>query len=304
MAIDPDTPDLPDRRAARALRSAAVLVLAALVLVPVAAVSQAPDPSAPSPEPADLQSISIREATLAARIGATRNRLSRLLGALQRFSRDPPPPLLVPPSEALDSVRAAILIRALTPDLERRARTLEAEARTLGALRRAAAAADGERFAEESAAADLQRVDGLLGSQARPAAVPAAAMPPPALVRPAGGEIVAPFGGRLTSGAPSRGLEFAVEPFAPVSSPSAGVVDYAGPLDGWGRVVILRAGVGYHMVLAGLATVTVQPGQSVASGQAIGLMSGQASPPPRLYLEVRRNDEPIDPRPLIAATRR
>ena len=244
MATDPHTSEPRRLRARPWPWRAGAAALAVLVLIPAIATSQAPDADAPLPQPADLQAISIREANLAARIGATRNRLARLLGALQRFSRDPPPPLLVPPSEALDSVRAAILIRALTPDLERRARSLEGEARTLNALRRSAAAADGERFAEESAAADLQRVDGLLAARSVSGGLPAPESPPPVLSRPVSGDIVAPFGGHLTAGAPSRGLEFAAEPFAPVTSPGAGVVDYAGPLDGWGKVVILRGGVG------------------------------------------------------------
>ena len=280
-------------------RLAALVVI--LALLPMTALTR---PADIDPEPARSQALGIREASLAAQIGATRNRLSRLLGALQRFSRDPPPPLLVPPSEALDSVRAAILIRALTPDLERRAARLRAEARALAVLRRRASAEDGERFAQESAAADLQRVDGLMASQSPSAPLRGPESPPPQLARPTSGEITAAYGGHLASGAPSRGLEFDAAPFAAVVSPTAGLVDYAGPLDGWGRVLIVRGPGGYHIVLAGLDVIIVQPGQTIVSGQPVGLMAGRASPAPRLYLEVRHSDEPVDPAPLLLAIRR
>jgi septal ring factor EnvC (AmiA/AmiB activator) len=283
-----------------ARRAALLALLAGLCLLPPRAASQIRGPVA---APAALQDIGIRQATLTARLGATRNRLARLLGALQRFSRDPPPPLFVPPREALDSVRGAILIRALTPDLIRRTRGLEAEERALLAQRRAAAAANGERFAQESQAADLQRVDGLVAASQSPAA-PIGAGSPPTLTQPIEAAPSVRFGGQLSTGGASRGFEYAPDPGLPVASPAAGVVEYAGPLDGWGRVLILRGAGGYHMVLAGLAAIVVQPGQSVASGQTIGAMSNGANPAPHLYLEVRRDDEPIDPAPFFAPTRR
>lgn len=269
----------------------------AAVGLPMAAVRAANDAAQEAP-PADLQALNIREAALAARIGVNRSRLAHLLGALQRFSRDPPPPLLTPPEEARDSVRAAILIRAMTPELQRRAQALAAQSAELTRLRREAAAADGERFVSESEAADLQRVDGLFASaqNAQAAALPA----PTHIAPPIGSRITSPYGGRLTSGAPSRGLEYGEAPGEAVLSPAAGVVDYAGPLEGWGQVLILRCGGGYHIVLAGLSAIIVQPGQSVASGQAVGTLPDRVNPPARLYMEVRLGAEPIDPAPLLA----
>lgn len=275
------------------MRRLTVALVCLLCALPGGAMTQAA-----SDAPA-LQDVSVREAALAARIGANRNRLARLLGALQRYSRDPPPPLFTPPSEALDSVRAAILIRALTPELIRRARGLEAEARALNAQRRIAAAASGERFALESQEADLLRVDGLVaatGGGAAPVAQPTA---PPSLSPPTSGVLTARFGGQLNTGGPSRGLEYAPAPGSQVLSPTSGVVEYAGPLNGWGQVLILRAPGGYHMVLAGLSRLAVQPGQSVAASQAIGQVADRTNPAPRLYMEVRRNDEPVNPAPLL-----
>ena len=71
-----------------------------------------------------LAHLNAREAELRSRINRNRGQLARLLGALQMHGRHPPPPLLVTPRSAKDAVRAAILIRAITPQLEARGRAL------------------------------------------------------------------------------------------------------------------------------------------------------------------------------------
>lgn len=253
-----------------------------------------------APPVVNLRAINAREQALSARIGANRNRLARVLGALQRLSRDPPPAFLVRSADARDAVRAAILIRAITPKLEAEAKRLQTEATRLAALRRRIATADADRFEAESRAVDLQRVDGLLAAVPAP---PQADMgpAPTRLARPVPGPVRSAFSGRLASGAPSRGLEFETEAGGPVLAPAAAQVEYAGPLEGWGLVLILRGGGGYHYVLTGLGDVRVSPGQSVAAGTTIGAMPKGVEGLPRLYLEVRQDDGPVDPAPLLAA---
>ena len=86
-------------------------------------------------------------------------------------------------------------------------------------------------------------------------------------------------------------------------------MDYAGPLKGWGLVLILRLGGGYHLVLAGLETALTAPGRTVAAGQPIGRMAGQGGAAPELYFEIRKNGAPVDPArwlkaPPVQAARR
>ena len=78
-------------------------------------------------------------------------------------------------------------------------------------------------------------------------------------------------------------------------APAAGTVEYAGALNGWGGVVILRSQGAYHVVLAGLDQISASPGQSVAAGVPIGKMPDHVSSDPELYMEVRENGEPADP---------
>jgi septal ring factor EnvC (AmiA/AmiB activator) len=101
-----------------------------------------------------LAAIHVRENALNARLGGEQERLTRLLGALELFRRDPPPALVTDPHDIRDAVRAAILIRAITPELERRARDLRAQALELSQLRRQAEMTSEALFTSESAVAE------------------------------------------------------------------------------------------------------------------------------------------------------
>ena len=82
---------------------------------------------------------------------------------------------------------------------------------------------------------------------------------------------------------------------APVTAPSEGLVQYVGPVKGWGVILILRLPGGYHLVLAGLDRATVGIGQSVAAGSPVGWMTDGRQSPSELYLEVRERGVPVDP---------
>ena len=103
-----------------------------------------------------LETLNLEEAQLKIRMGHNQESLTKLLGALQMFQRNPPPPLLVDPHSARDAARAAILIQAIAPELERRSRDFAAASEQLKALRRRSAAASGSLFQAESDLADHQ----------------------------------------------------------------------------------------------------------------------------------------------------
>ena len=266
---------------------------------------------------ARLQALNVRETALSARLGEDRNRLARLLSALQLFRRHPPPALLVSPEDARDAVRAAILIRAMTPELQRRATALSAEASALATLRREAAAANAELFTAESAvaeqAADIERLLDTEASLFAPSPGAMVSTTPSAatsgtlasLTFPVPGPLIRPYGSMLPAGGRSPGVTFAAPKGSSVRAPAQGVVEFAGPVTGWGVVVILRGPANHHLVLGGLTEATVAPGQSVASGAPVGRMADGGRSEPELYLEVRRGGAPVDPaRWLTGASRR
>ena len=113
-----------------------------------------------------LMELNARQADLDRRMGTNRDSLVQMLGALQMFRRDPPPSLLVNPRSARDAVRAAILIRAVLPELEARRRTYVDEANELNRIRRDAAVAGAALLSAESADAERRaRIDQLVAAK-------------------------------------------------------------------------------------------------------------------------------------------
>ena len=254
-----------------------------------------------------LARLNIEETELSAEQAHNMNQLSRLLTVLEQLKRDPPPALLVAPKDAKDAVRAAILVKAMTPELQARAMGYAHEAGEMMRQRRLAAVESEALFTNDSARAEAMPPPSLRGPTA-PALNDTAITPPQTLSSPAAGPIVRRFGEALSSGGRSNGVTFSVPGGARVASPGPGSVQYVGPVKGWGVILILRLAGGYHLVLAGLDKTSVAVGQSVAAGQAVGWMPESRQSPGRsgggadgrgasreLYLEVREQGAPVDP---------
>jgi septal ring factor EnvC (AmiA/AmiB activator) len=266
-----------------------------------------------------------QEEALRERLSANRAQLGRLLGALELYSRNPPPALLVSPRSANDAARAAILMRAITPELERRARALSVEAESFQHVRRETEIAHAALFASESEAADqraeMERLiaektglEARLQADARAADRDARALAERVaslggLVRGVGqqemrapdhpgelGRLVKPVDGRLVGrfGKASQGLTWKASALSRVRAPANGRVEYSGPLRGWGEVVVIGLGGPWRVVLAGMGRTSVSAGAAVSAGDLVGQMGGDKVTP-ELYLELRRDDQPVDP---------
>lgn len=283
------------------MKTALILPMALTVLALGAAAIAATGPR--------LARLNIEETELSAEKAHNMNQLARLLTVLAELRRDPPPALLVAPKDAKDAVRAAILVKAITPALQARAMGYAQEAGEMMRQRRLAAVESEALFTNESARAEASPPPALRGP-ATPSLTDTAISPPQTLASPAAGPIVKRFGETLSSGGRSNGLTFAAAGGAKVASPGQGVVQYVGPVKGWGVILILRLAGGYHLVLAGLDRTSVSVGQSVAAGQAVGWMPdgrqsfGGGTPgggadgekaSRELYLEVREQGAPVDP---------
>lgn len=127
------------------------------------------------------------------------------------------------------------------------------------------------------------------------------------LPRPVNGVEVKSFGDDDGLGGTSEGISIATRAGAGVSSPADGWVVYAGPFRSYGRLLIINAGGGYHVLLAGMEQVNVELGQFVLAGEPVGVMgnrqfasisaeSGDAQQP-MLYVEFRKDGTSIDPAP-------
>jgi len=247
---------------------------------------------------ADLQRLNVAETALSVDQGVNLHRLSRLLSVLQQLRRDPPPPLVVSPQDAKDAVRAAILVKALTPQLAARAQVYAEGATEVMRQRRLAAVQSEALFERDSRAADAlpePATSADLAIRGTVSGDDVALTPPERLVQPAAGKVVKRFGEALTGGGRSNGLTLATGAGGRVVSPAAGTVQYVGPVKGWGVILILRLAGGYHLVLAGLEKTSVQVGQSVAESQPVGWTPDGRQSSSELYLEVREQGSPVDP---------
>lgn len=325
-----------------------------------------------------------REQALRGSLEGRRAVIAEVLAALQRIGRQPPPALMVRPEDALASVRTAIMLGAVLPDMRERARMLSddlselvrvrdgianersAVTRDLAALsdeqkrmsllidERQRKQSDAQRMldAERAQANALARqVDNLkdliaklekdLDPAARAARLAArpeeekpenranlAALKDPGRLSPAiafasarkllplpvSGIRVREFGAADGLGGSEKGISLATRAGAQVTSPCDGWVVYAGTFRSYGQLLILNAGGGYHVLLAGMERISVDLGQFVLTGEpvaAMGVISGTgpqiaSSGPvnasqPVLYIEFRKDGVPVDSGPWWAS---
>jgi murein hydrolase activator len=329
---------------------------------------------------ARLRPLDSREQQIRSSLDSRRSEIVEVLAALQRAGRRTPPALLVRPEDALQSLRTAMLLGSVVPELRGRAEKLTGELSELVTLRKAIATerntlaldrdklgADQTRLAalveqrqrqqssiekdmetESARAIALSRqVDSLQGliakmeqdlkSAARAAATanlqgaPAGnGKPNAALLKdsarlspaiafasakglfamPVNGSKIRDFGGSDGVGGVEKGISLATRPGSQVTTPCDGWVVYAGPFRSYGQLLILNAGGGYHVLIAGMERISVTIGQFVLTGEPVATMGTTSrvasilatnASQPVLYVEFRKDGTPIDPGPWWAA---
>jgi len=130
------------------------------------------------------------------------------------------------------------------------------------------------------------------------------------LPRPVSGDTILDFGAADGYGGTTRGISITTRPKAAVVSPADGWVAFAGPFRSYGRLLIINAGGGYYVLLAGMDQISVDVGQFVLAGEPVATMgdasllalSGTAMEKntPVLYVEFRKDGGSIDPGPWWA----
>ncbi len=183
---------------------------------------------------------------------------------------------------------------------------------------RVAAAAEAARLSEEQREAALRKAEA--EQQAREAEEKrrlAALNPAPPrdsvrfaksvgkLAWPAQGERVRQFGDKNGFGGTSEGIFIATGKQAQITTPADGAVEFAGEFRSYGKLVIINVGDGYHLLLAGLHTISVTTGQKLAAGEPVGSMGEHPArgtligdrvddPRPILYVELRNGADAIN----------
>ena len=124
---------------------------------------------------------------------------------------------------------------------------------------------------------------------------------------PAAGTVLKSFGDPDGLGGAEHGVSLATPAGATISAPADGSVLYSGPYRTYGQLLILNAGGGYYMLLAGMERVNVSPGEFVLTGEPVGAMgdgsvrmaaaAAVGAALPVLYIEFRKDGAAIDPAP-------
>ena len=329
-----------------------------------------------------IRPLDAREQQIRVSLASRREEIAEVLAALQRAGRRAPPALLVRPEDALQSLRTAMLLGAVVPDLRARAVTLSSDLGELIALRkniseeRDRLSADRDRLkndgtrlaalvqerqknqaavekdmdaekqralalskqteglqdligkmeqdvksaAKAAAAAELQGTPvslngkpnlGALKDPGRLSPAIAFASAKGLLLMPVNGTKIRNFGGSDGAGGQEKGISVATRPGAQVTTPCDGWVVYAGPFRSYGQLLILNAGGGYHVLIAGMERISVNIGQFVLTGEPVATMGttsqvasilAAASGQPILYIEFRKDGTPIDSGPWWTAT--
>jgi murein hydrolase activator len=328
-----------------------------------------------------LRPLDSREQQLRGSLDSRRSEIVEVLAALQRAGRRTPPALLVKPEDALQSLRTAMLLGSVVPELHARSQKLADDLGELVALRKNIAAerdqlavdrdnlrndqtrlaalvderqrqqssvekdmaAEGARAialsrqvdslqdliakmeqdsksaAKAAAAASLQGTPAAANGAPNPAARKDPARTSPAIAfasakgsfaLPVNGSKIREFGGSDGSGGVEKGISLASRPGAQVTTPCDGWVVYAGPFRSYGQLLILNAGGGYHVLIAGMERISVNIGQFVLTGEPVATMGTKSqvasilaanASQPVLYVEFRKDGTPIDPGPWWAA---
>ena len=330
---------------------------------------------------ARLRPLDSREQQIRNSLDSRRSEMVEVLAALQRAGRRTPPALLVRPEDALQSLRTAMLLGSVVPELRARAEKLTGDLTELVTVRKTIAterdrlAADRDKLrddqtrlaalvderqrqqssiekdmdAEGARAITLSRqVDNLQGliakmeqdlKSAAKAAQTASLQGAPATLNgkpnlgalkdparlspaiafasakglfalPVNGVKICDFGGSDGAGGVEKGISLATRPGAQVTTPCDGWVVYAGPFRSYGQLLILNAGGGYHVLIAGMERISVNIGQFVLTGEPVAIMGTTSqvasilaanASQPVLYVEFRKDGTPIDPGPWWAA---
>ncbi|HEY8156762.1 MAG TPA: peptidoglycan DD-metalloendopeptidase family protein [Myxococcota bacterium] len=198
--------------------------------------------------------------------------------------------------------------------LRERSRELEAER---GEKRNLASRVHADRTSERAALVELEKAARALEETlARLGAEPSPARPPSEgagfaglkgrLAPPVQGPVAQAFGRVVDADFGTQtfrsGVVFEAALGTPVLAVAPASVRFAGWFRGYGRLVILDHGDRFFTVSGHLADLAVEVGDAVAAGDAIGTVGDTGSlEGARLYFEIRRGSEPLDPGEWLAS---
>ena len=121
------------------------------------------------------------------------------------------------------------------------------------------------------------------------------------LKQPVAGTLLYGFGDKMPSGSKTEYVVFQTRSEAQVIAPVSGKIEFARPFRSYGKMLILRTSDGYHVILSGMNRIYVSEGQTVSTGEPVGIMPERDDPLPELSVELRLGDKVLNPAQWIAS---
>lgn len=119
---------------------------------------------------------------------------------------------------------------------------------------------------------------------------------------PVTGKLVQRYGQDLGFGQTAKGLRIETRTGAQVVAPHDGRITFAGQFRDHGLILIIEHRGGYHTVLSGFDALDAVTGQWLLAGEPVGVMGGgESGRNPELYVELRRDGQPVNPLNWISA---
>lgn len=230
-------------------------------------------------------------------------------------------PMIAARQEAMSAAQSALQAEAeRAAALARRATSLkdligrmEAESEAARQAAEAAKKADEERAAAQAKLSEEQRAKALAApfkDAARLAPAAAFGDLKGKLPFPVAGAVLKRYGAPDGFGGKEKGLSIGARENGAVVAPCDGWVAFSGPYRTYGQLLIINAGDGYYVVLAGMSRTNVNVGQFVLAGEPVASMGDGAAQTaatiaigakqPILYVEFRKDGASIDSSPWWA----
>jgi septal ring factor EnvC (AmiA/AmiB activator) len=247
----------------------------------------------------DVIRASLALKTTASMLGEDARRLGAALSALkalhrriasQRMELEGVTAALAQEDERLEALHAAAVVRRQQSEenkslAEQRVARLSSEADNLRDLFGSLAAE-----APTTPADDLQpQSQSLAKINPKPFSTARGSLP-----MPARGRLVALFG-EGEGEQKNKGITIETRDDARVITPYDGEVVYAGPFRGYGRLLIIDHGEGYHTLLAGFSRIDSFLGQWLLAGEPVGVMGRGLTGYTSLYVEFRHDGIAVNP---------
>ena len=140
---------------------------------------------------------------------------------------------------------------------------------------------------------------GDIAAQAEPASsvdegspTPAQPSAPADFQLPVQGRTISGFGEERASGLRAKGIALAPQPGAQIVAPAQGRVVFAGPYEGFGRIVIIEHAGGWSSLVTGLGRVDVTVGETIIGGAPLGIADPEGG---LIGIELRERGQPVNP---------